>query len=187
MIIKRFLNHISITTLLLIIPLCGCNRVRVSYDLKRMMSHPVAFSSNIISVNQGNATEDFSEVASLPKLVVFIDSTECSTCRIKDLYNYGNIYNKSRTDQEFALIILVSPKKATDTSLKRYIENMSFSFPVYIDVDNTFMSDNPYIPQEREFHTFLTDSKNVPVFVGDPLLSDEMAELFSRTLNKILQ
>jgi len=179
---KRFLTHILVTILLLTVFFCGCNRVEVGRDLKRMMSCPVVFS-DIITINQGVVTQGLGEMKPLPKLVVFVDSTECSSCRIKDLYKYTNLYTSSGMYKTFSLVILFSPKKSTEASLRRYIENMSFTFPVSIDAGRSFLSDNPNIPRRKEFHTFLTDKNNIPVFVGDPLLNDDMSALFYKTIN----
>ena len=53
---------------------------------------------------------------------------------------------------------------------------------VYFDTLNVFMKNNPHIPQENIYHTFVIDKNGKVLLVGNPFQNDRMTAL----LNKIL-
>ena len=58
--------------------------------------------------------------------------------------------------------------------------------PICIDVDGYFRQQNQCIPIDKRFNTFLLDEDNIPIFIGNPLASIKLKELFRRVIdNKI--
>ena len=56
--------------------------------------------------------------------------------------------------------------------------------PIYLDVNGSFCKRNSSIPSDLRFHKFFVSPDSHPVFVGDPLASDTLYELFEKVLNQ---
>ena len=57
-----------------------------------------------------------------------------------------------------------------------------FSFPVYVDTYGSFARENTGIPEDERFHSFLIGGDGRPVFVGNPLGSEKMQDIFQKVL-----
>ena len=71
-----------------------------------------------------------------------------------------------------------------DEVLKNLIYR-DFEYPVYIDFSGSFRQKNDCIPKDCLFHNFLIDSNGHPVFVGNPIASDDLWNLFNKALSSI--
>lgn len=67
-----------------------------------------------------------------------------------------------------------------------HIKDLNFPFPVYIDEFGEFYRQNKDFPSDRRFHSFLVDADGHPVFIGNPLSSEKLWEVFENTLSKII-
>lgn len=89
------------------------------------------------------------------KMVVWIDSTKCSTCHLEYLYNYNDLvdyckeslfdYCKAKSLDQTGVVVIISPKKSELSSLKKELVKNRYSFPVYIDVNREIEKLNPMI------------------------------------------
>lgn len=116
------------------------------------------------------------------KLVMLIDSLQCSFCKVQKLQRYRALYEESIEEKRFDLIIILSPKKDDIDTLRDYLFAHDLYLPVYLDPSNAFLSMNPCIPSDVDAHTFLLDASGHPVFVGDPLKGNRAYERFERLI-----
>lgn len=62
---------------------------------------------------------------------------------------------------------------------------LDFPYLVYVDYSGSFAETNMSIPEDNRFHSFLLNKEGRPVFVGNPLASDRMMELFKEALESL--
>lgn len=58
-------------------------------------------------------------------------------------------------------------------------------FPIYIDQYGEFRSLNPRIPDDKRFHSFLLNKNGYPIYVGNPLNSQKLFDIFIKHLKRI--
>lgn len=142
--------------------------VVVPYDKfdKRICSH---FTDTL------SATKDY-------RLVCYLDSSECQTCKFSQLVNMEKEHINMPEYQDLEFLYIFNVGKDDTEALYRSLCRSRIEGIVYFDTLNVFMKNNPHIPQENIYHTFVIDKKGKVLLVGNPFQNDRMTAL----LNKIL-
>lgn len=184
LIIKRILFLLAI--LWTSVAISGCERWSIKNRILAFQRETVAFPSGMIKCD-GIIKDYPSFDSNMPKLVIFIDSTQCTSCRINQISAYSSFAKESAKSQRYLLAIIIQPQKDEANQVIRQIERSRFPVPVYIDTANVFRNNNPYLGRDARFHAFLTDSNNSPILIGDPTSNKKSFELFYKVLLKQLQ
>lgn len=146
------------------------------------MGQTIQFPDTTIGIPDEKALFSLDHIP-IPKMVIWVDSTECSSCRIGNLYRYEKLYDKSQKDC-FEVIIIFSPREDEFDEAMRMVELRHFDFPVYFDYGNSFGKSNN-IPSDRRLHTFLLDYDNRICLIGDPTSNEKLGSLFDETIRGI--
>jgi hypothetical protein len=109
------------------------------------------------------------------KLIVYYDSTQCSTCAINNLWEYEELAEKYNSIDIF-VILYPSSKNNLDV-LNSLLSKVSPQIKTIFDFDGTFENNNSHIPSNELFHTFLVDGKGKVLLVGDPIKNKKIREL----------
>ncbi len=181
--------------ILLIMVLCflavastGCKKARLRAQLKELMGSTIVLPEKITCVYNGEAFPMPDSIRNKVRLIVYLDSTECASCRISHLESYHHLFHLSEETGAFEVMMLLSNIELYGVPLSRYVMDQELEHPVYVDVENKFLQLNPSIPvDEKKLHAFLTDEIGVPIFVGDPSVSEGMFQLFMDKVNSIVQ
>jgi len=139
------MKYQSIIVLIIVLCFTSCNTYRTKYRLNRMMSSSIELPDNLIKV--GPDSSSIYHVSKLPKLIIWIDSTECSSCRLSQLDVYSSLYNCTQKELLCKIVVIISPKKAE----KEYVASLAGMYaclPVYIDTNNKFYRLNKHIPHD---------------------------------------
>ena len=115
------------------------------------------------------------------KLIIYIDSSECTTCRISHLEMYRSAWEYGQRTKMYELLIVFEPVQFGSISLLRYLSDIDFSFPLYLDDESEFFAINTAISRDARFHGFFTDKSNVIRLVGDPAKNPGFFELIRNT------
>ena len=119
-----------------------------------------------------------------PKIVIWVDSTECSSCRIGRLYEYEELYQQG-CNEGFDVLVLFSPRADDFCEAQHMVRVHHFSFPVYFDVNNSFGKSNN-IPSDIRFHAFLLDRDDCICFIGDPMSNLKLRNVFNDAIQSIV-
>ena len=160
----------------------GCKKARLRAQLKDMMTSTIVLPESIICVYNGEVFPMPDSLRDKPKLIVYIDSTECTTCRISHFWEYQELFDISKEIGSFEIMLLLCNKAFNSIPMTRYLSDRELEYPIYIDLDYRFLSPNPSIPTDPRLHSMLIDSTGRPIFVGDPSKSGQMMEAFSLAL-----
>ena len=122
----------------------------------------------------------------LYKIIVFVDSTECYSCTLKDL-NLWNDYVKDTIfyNKYINYYFIFSSKKNDISYIYSTIEKRGFPFPVLVDSANVFEKENPQIPHDPRFHVFLLDKENKIRLVGNPLKNKKISIMLKQMLDSV--
>ena len=117
------------------------------------------------------------------KLIVYYDSLDCSSCRISHLSDIYPLYEMADTSN-FSVLTIFSPREEDLAEVRNQIQILNPPIHIYIDSDGSFCKLNESIPSDTRFHTFLIDTNNKPVFVGNPLTNSSLAEVLRTILEE---
>ena len=163
----------------------GCRDAETRRTLRRMMGSTVVLPENVICVQNGESFSLSDSVRHRPKLIIYIDSTECNTCRISHIWEYDELFRIAEENRLFDMVFLMYNTSFESIPLVRYVSDQNIIHPIYIDIENRFLTDNSIIPADSKYHSFLLTEKGKPIFIGDPTLSPQMFEAFIFELNDL--
>lgn len=180
--IKKILLLLSVITLL-----CSCDNTykkTVSGDLKIIESKPVKLELKKFKKVYSDA-DSLHFVKANPKyrLVVYIDSSECSPCRIDRMFYWNYFMDKTeKITHNVDFMFIVAPRKnqLEDTYLS--IESSGLKRPIYVDEKYLFRKKNIGISNNILYHVFLIDRNNYVRFIGNPLRNKKLFRIYRQVI-----
>ena len=163
--------------LLLLFSVYGCRgRHDFVSDLKSLQTRSVILPLD--SMQCYNKEDNILDVELL-KFVVFSDSIECVSCKLKRMYMWNSLMSKIEKENiPVGFHFIFSPQKEDMSMFEFAIETIPSSGSIYVDTTNIFLRKNPHIPQNPVMHTFLLDENNNVLLVGNPLENKKIEEMF---------
>lgn len=180
----RPLLRILLMTLLCTL-VSGCNlseKHTTRKLLKKMIGSTVVLPEKVTCIQGGDSFQMPEDLRTMPKLIVFVDSTECSKCRIDKLIHYSELFTLSEETDAFKVMILLSTPKQEYSEIYEHLLYSESRYPIYMDDDNAFRRINPSIPDKLTFHTVTVNENNEIILVGDPVYNEIIMDLFNKTL-----
>lgn len=165
-------------TLLFVLCLFSCkenNRKEAEMILKEWTDKEVVFPTKIAFSIQGRSTTDFSIQDSEYKVVAYVDSSGCTSCKLhlsqwKEFIHYtDSTYNNTQ------FLFFFFPKNARD--IYHTLLADKFTYPICIDTLDSFNKLN-HFPSDVRFQTFLLDKDNKVVAIGNPVHNPKIKEIY---------
>jgi len=170
------------TLALLFLTSCNSEKRQIRKVLESFEQTTVLLPTDMMYVEDGKRGYGYQDTL-IPKLVYYVDSTECSSCAISHMNVFAPVFNWADSLQTFSVVIIISPKEEDQHKTLLDLEMSPFKEKVYVDVNGSFRHSNPYIPSESRYHCFLIDENGHPFFVGNPLAGDRIRSVFFSVLN----
>jgi len=140
----------------------------------------ILFPSRSVFTIQGRDTVDFSMVDADYKVVTYIDSVGCASCKLQ-LPRWKQFMGEvdSVLNRPVPFVFYFHPKNMKEL---RYITRRdAFTYPVCFDEKDDFNRLN-HFPDEMTFQTFLLDKDNKVVAIGNPVHNPKVKELYLKVL-----
>lgn len=115
-------------------------------------------------------------------IVHYYNSPSCGSCEASNIENEESLYYKKYPDVCFVYIFRTSPKE--EKLMYKNLCAKRVKGVVYIDTSGVFQKENPQIPSQRIFHTFVLNSGGEILMVGNPFANDRMRQLFHNVLKE---
>jgi len=114
------------------------------------------------------------------KILLYVDSTGCSPCRLK-LSEWKRIIEEADTifSEPVDFLFFFQPKKQDERELQFLFRNNGFHHPVFIDRKRKIDRLNQF-PSQIEYQCFLLDADNKVIMVGNPSLNTGIWQLFKK-------
>lgn len=145
----------------------SCNPINIQTELREFVNSEIIFPTTLNSWYTGDTLQFKGH-----KLIYYIDSTGCTSCRLNRLYEDLNIL--SEMDMECKILSIIAPNRTYLNTLSKFFDNHCIYKNLYIDTKNNFFSLNHNLPKDTRYHSFLLDKNNRVVLVGNPLASNAM-------------
>ena len=162
----------------------GCKEYRVAKQLKQFSSETVIIPEDLQKIDNRIQTE-VGDIDGIPVFVIYHDSLSCSQCQISHLSDLLGLYELSDSLGTFSVMSIFSPREEDYDGVMKDIMYRDFEYPVYIDYTGSFRKKNTCIPEDVRFHSFLLDGDGHPVYVGNPIASDDLFKVFKAALERI--
>lgn len=174
---------INVILLLGAVCLTSCQEVYLRAQLKQMIGTTVILPEKISCVYNGEIIPMEDSLRTMPKLFVFVDSTECSTCKISEFIRYEEVFSLAHTVGSFVPLIFLTTKKDDYEAIVEHLSLIELFCPVFLDDEFIFRTLNRTIPDDSRFHTFFMDENNRICVIGDPSIKRDLVDIFQSHIN----
>lgn len=114
------------------------------------------------------------------KIVTYIDSLGCASCKLRLPSWMELIQQLDAMDRKVPILFYLHPFDSR--SLKAILRRDNFNYPVCMDADDQLNKINRF-PSNIDFQTFLLDKDNKVVAMGNPVHNPKVKELYLNILN----
>ena len=156
---------------------CSESREEAVYRLvKEWTGKEIKSPERSVFTVQGKDTVDFTYQDADYKVLVYVDSVGCTSCKLQ-LDRWKKVIKEmtEETGKDIPFLFYFHPK---DMKELRYLTRRdSFSYPVCFDEKDELNVLNRF-PSDMTFQTFLLDKDNKVVSVGNPVHNPKVKELY---------
>lgn len=155
-------------------------REEIARTVAQWQGRTVQMPEGAVFTVQARDTVAMDMYAPTHKVLVYVDSTGCTSCRLQ-LHEWKKFVAEvdSATAGRVPFLFFLSPKSVKEA---RYITRRDdFTYPICVDMQNRLDSLN-HFPEEEMFHTFLLDSDNRVAVIGNPIHNRAVRDLYMKTL-----
>lgn len=180
-------HHIQIMLVFAFLMALSCEN-KIQKELQSFYNQAITIPINM-QCFEGEKYEFVNWSINRPKIVIWYDSTECGSCKIKNLPAFKHFESYCQDlKYDLDLVFLFSPSRQ---NVRQTLEEASIStklhdYPIYIDTANQFYKLNPHIPANKLMHSFLLDSESKVVLVGNPIQNQAMFDLYKKTIEEMM-
>ena len=175
---KNNAMYIHITIFILLLCGCTCPKSQMTNTLNKMIGTQVK-----LCIPQMECKQASSKSNSNFKMIVYIDSTECTPCALSHL-RYWNPLIKETKNIDINYIFIIAPKTKEIYDINVEMEITDLENSIYLDKKYVFLKNNKNIPKETMYHTFLLDMNNKVVIVGNPIGNKRVKNLFYKIIRE---
>ena len=141
--------------------------------VKEWSGKEIKFPAKIDFINSSGQSVDFDFATATHKVLVYVDSLGCTSCKLK-LGQWKNLIDS--LDKLAVPVLFIFQSKDTK-SIKHVMLESSFEYPYFQDIEGVLNELNQFSEDSR-FQTFLLDSDNRVKLIGNPANNEEMRRLY---------
>ena len=152
------------------------DKERLSKLVNEWERKEILFPTHSTFTIQGKDTVDFEFKDADYKVVTYVDSVGCTSCKLQ-LPRWKELIAEvdSLTDENVPFLFYFHPKDVRE--LRYFTKVDAFTYPICFDEKDNFNRLNRF-PSEMMFQTFLLDKENKVVALGNPVLNPMVKELY---------
>ena len=129
---------------------------------------------------------DIDENLSKPfRLIVFVDSSSCSLCEIRKIWKWEAFLKEKERSNFIGLFVILETNRKKMADIKETLESDGISCPVYLDYKFSFLRNNPHVPNNHLFHSFLLDKNDSVILIGEPIQNKTIENLYDKKINEL--
>lgn len=143
----------------------------------------IVFPDNLIFTRFANDTISFQIPESSHKIIVFVDSVGCTSCKLQ-LHKWVTFMHEIDSICNKKVPFFFFFQSNNTHEIRHILRSENFTYPVCIDVEDKFNSLNQ-IPDQMMFQVFLIDESNHVKIIGNPIQNISIKELYKKELTQI--
>lgn len=184
---KKIMFFLSLACMVIVLTGCKLGKDKAENEIRKLMAEKICLPYSEMScwINDSVQSVRPWEKAKM-KLVVYIDSTECSECALDKMYMWEDFVRmeKEYKSELFLIFIFQTQRNVKPQRLASLFKITELNHPMYIDDKNVFSKSNPDLPTEDSYHVFLLDEDNRVVLVGSPLFNSKIESLLRKEVEQ---
>lgn len=160
---------------------CNDRKRHYSNIVKQFYNKTIVFPDNLNAHIYGRDTVCPELFQARYKILNYVDTNGCTECRLK-LFAWQQF--KEKLDSLNADVSLIFIAHLNDFEQLEILQKVNrFNVPIFYDEHGSTDRLN-YFPSEHHLHTFLLDSLNRIILIGNPLSSVKMEQLYLDKLSR---
>ena len=169
-----------------LVVLLSCKEARkdeIARLVKEWDEKEILFPENPVFTILGEDTVEFSFRDAAYKVVSYVDSIGCISCKLQ-LDRWKNLIYEvdSVMNESVPFIFCLHTQDVKD--MRRILKRNDFQYPVFLDEMGDFDALNRF-PKDMTFQTFLLNKDNKVVAIGNPVLNPLVKELYLEKLTGV--
>jgi len=174
--------------LILLLSFCSCKEDKRKKTIRDVVAEwtgrEILFPEGIPCQFLGRDTCCIDPTNQNHKILLYVDSTGCSICRLK-LTEWNAIMAEADTafSEPVDFLFFFQPQKRDEQELQLWFRNIGFNHPVFIDRHNEIDRLNKF-PSQVEYQCFLLDAHNKVIMLGNPSYNTGIWQLFKKYIKE---
>lgn len=140
----------------------------------------IQLPSNMLLTNFSGDSISFDKAKCKYTIVTYIDSIGCMSCKLK-LTEWKSFIEQLNVEAPNTVCVLLTFYSANRQEIKYLLRRDAFTYPVFFDGQDSLNMLN-HFPIEDSFRSFLLDSNDKVVAIGNPIYNPKVKDLY---LNQI--
>lgn len=166
-------------SILIFLALPACRESRkeeITRLVKEWQGKTIVFPEDITFTIYGKDTVDYKIPETEYKILVYVDSIGCTSCKLQ-LPKWKKFIHQldSTTKGEVPILFFFHPKNKHE--IQHLLKRDKFNRPICLDIDDKLHKQN-HFPSIMMFQTFLLDKENKVVAIGNPVLNLVVKEFY---------
>ena len=116
---------------------------------------------------------------SCPIMVVYYDPQVCASCTLQRMDEWDGFlrYYRDSLKTPIASLFIFAPNEQQKQQVRDILQQYD-KYPIILDETGAFVKANPDFPQDSRLHTFLLDSMNQVLLLGNPINNESIRKLY---------
>lgn len=142
----------------------------------------IIFPPDIVFTRYGKDTLSYQIPASDYKILMYVDSTGCTGCKLQ-LHKWREFIKEvdTLTDGSVPVLFIFHPRDRKEISY--LLRRDGIDIPVYIDMDDRTNKIN-HFPSRQQFQCFLLDIDNKVVYIGNPINNVRIKRMYLSQISR---
>lgn len=116
------------------------------------------------------------------KMILYIDSAECTSCALENNLLLWQNYKSQLNDFKIDLIIILNTSE--EDKVKDFFELITTDYPIFLDNRGVLKKQNSLL-QYIENKTFMVDNANRLVWIGSPIQNEKSWLIFQKMMQQV--
>lgn len=175
------MRHLNLIMLLLFLLAC---QDKEKEEVRRLVSEwqgkEIRFPQDMVFLRFATDTVDFTLPKSPHKVLVFVDSIGCTSCKLQ-LYRWKELIQYADSITQGTVPFLFFFQSDDKKEIQYILKKDNFDKPICLDQSDKLNELN-HFPGDGRFQTFLLDKDNKVVVIGNPIHNPNIRELYLKEI-----
>lgn len=175
------MKHLNLIILLLLLFSCQDKKKdEIKHLVTEWQGKEIRFPQEMVFTRFTTDTVDFTLPESSNKVLVFVDSIGCTSCKLQ-LHRWKELIQYTDSITQGAVPFLFFFQSDDKKEIRYLLKKNHFDMPICLDQSDRLNGLN-HFPADGKFQTFLLDKDNKVVVIGNPILNPNIRELYLKEI-----
>lgn len=176
------MKHLNLIILLLLLFSCQDKKKdEIKHLVTEWQGKEIRFPQEMVFTRFTTDTVDFPLSASSHKILVFVDSIGCTSCKLQ-LHRWKELIQYTDSITQGTVPFLFFFQSNDKKEIRYLLKKDNFDLPICLDQSDKLNRLN-HFPADGKFQTFLLDKNNKVVVIGNPIHNPNIRELYLKEIS----